>query len=169
MKIEINTFWYAIRSIHCQLTLETKQRNLVEFFSKKMIPAKTWYKTQNKKLLAIVEVFKTLCHYLESCKHEVLVLMNHNHLRRFMPTKNLCSRQVRWAQELFQYHFCINYCQSNFNGATNALSQFSQQSPKEDVVLWVKNTQILYRLQLLLKASVLDINLSAKPGLLLFH
>ncbi len=50
------------------------------FFSKKMIPAATWYKTHNNKLLTIVETFKTWKHDLESCKYEVLVHIDHNNL-----------------------------------------------------------------------------------------
>ena len=60
-----------------------------------MIPAKTWYETYNAELLAIVEAFKTWRHYLEGCKHEVLVLTDHNNLRQFMDTKSLSCRQVR--------------------------------------------------------------------------
>ena len=59
----------------------------IVFFSKKMIPAKTWYKTHNSKLLAIVKVFKIWRHYLESCKHKVLVFTNHNNFCRFMDIK----------------------------------------------------------------------------------
>ncbi len=68
-----------------------------------MIPTETQYKTHDGELLAIVEVFKTWKHYLEGCKYEVLVLINYNNLQRFMDTKNLSSRQVRWAQELSKY------------------------------------------------------------------
>ena len=60
-----------------------------------MIPAKTRYETHDGELLAIVEAFKTWWHYLESCKHEVLVLTDHNNFRRFMDTKSLSFRQVR--------------------------------------------------------------------------
>ena len=81
----------------------------IAFFSRKMIPAKTRYKTHNSKLLAIVKAFKTWWHYLESCKHEYLVLTNYNNLYRFIDTKNLSSRQVHLAQELFCYQFCIHY------------------------------------------------------------
>ena len=89
-----------------------------------MIPAKTWYKTYDGELLAIVEAFKTWQHYLEGCKHKVLVLTDHTNLRRFMDTKSLSSRQVHWAQELFRYHFRIYYYQSKANGAADALSYF---------------------------------------------
>ncbi len=53
----------------------------VAFFSQKMIPVETWYKTHDQGLLTIVEAFKTWCHYLEGCKYEVLVLIDHNNLR----------------------------------------------------------------------------------------
>ncbi len=72
----------------------------VAFFSQKMIPAETRYKTHDQELLAIVEAFKTWCHYLEGCKYEILVFTDPNNLRQFMDTKSLSFRQVRWAQEL---------------------------------------------------------------------
>ena len=75
-----------------------------------MILEETWYETHNQQLLAIVEAFKPWRHYLEGCKFEVLVLTDHNNLCQLMDTKSLSSRQVRWAQELSQYHFRIDYC-----------------------------------------------------------
>ncbi len=65
-----------------------------------MILAETQYETHDGELLAIVEAFKTWRHYLEGCKHEVLILTDHNNLQRFMDTKSLSSRQVQWAQKL---------------------------------------------------------------------
>ncbi len=46
---------------------------------------------------------------MEGCKYELLMLTDYNNLQRFMDTKSLSSRQVRWAQELIRYHFCIDY------------------------------------------------------------
>ena len=60
-----------------------------------MISAETQYKTYDAELLAIVKAFKTWCHYLKGCKHEVLILTNHNNICRFINIKNLSSRQVR--------------------------------------------------------------------------
>ena len=79
------------------MTSETGQWHLVAYYSQKMIPSETRYETHNAELLAIVEAFKNWCHYLEDCQYEVLVLINHNNLRRFMDTKNLSSSQVRWV------------------------------------------------------------------------
>ena len=86
-----------------------------------MIPPETRYETYDGELLAIVEAFKTWKHYLEGSQHEVLVLTDHNNLRRFMETKSLSSRQVRWARKLSRYHFRIDYCQGKANGAADAL------------------------------------------------
>ena len=75
-----------------------------------MILAKMRYETHNAELFVIVEVFKNWHHYLEGYQYEVLVLTDHKNLRRFIDTKSLSSRQVRWAQELSRYYFRINYC-----------------------------------------------------------
>ena len=121
-----------------------------------MIPAKTRYETHDGKLLAIVEIFKTWRHYLEGCKYKVLVLTNHNNLCRFMDTKNLSSRQVRWTQKLSRYYFWIDYCQGKANRGTNALSRYLQRSAKEEDTSRAKNVKILHYLQsLLAKVSCL--------------
>ncbi len=57
-----------------------------------MVSAETWYEIYSNELLAIVEAFKTWKNYLEGCKHEVLMLLDHNNLQRFMDTKSLSSR-----------------------------------------------------------------------------
>ena len=102
--IRIKTYasGYTIGGVLSQLTSDhltsdqdQGQWHPVAYFSKKMIPAETRYETHDSELLAIVEAFKTWRHYLEGCKYEVLVLTNHNNLRRFMDTKSLSSRQVR--------------------------------------------------------------------------
>ena len=128
-----------------------------------MIPAETRYKTYDGELLAIVEAFKTWRHYFKRSQHEVLVLTDHNNLRRFMETKSLSSRQVRWAQELSQYHFQIDYCQGKANGAANALSQYPQQSAEEEETLRTENIKILHRLQFSLSnASLSSLSTSTK-------
>ena len=98
--IKIDALGYAISGMLSQLTSITSPNRVViktdlgqwhpvAFFSRKMIPAETRYETYDNELLAIVKVFKTWRHYLEACKHEVLVLTDHNNLCHFMDTKNL--------------------------------------------------------------------------------
>ena len=64
-----------------------------------------------------------------------------------MDTKNLSSRQVRWAQKLSQYHFQIGYCQGKVNAAADTLSRIPQRSQDEEKKLRAENGQILHRLQ----------------------
>ncbi len=64
-----------------------------------------------------------------------------------MNTKSLSSRQVRWAQELSQYHFQIDYCQGKANAVADALSCFPQRSQAEEETLRDESSQILHRLQ----------------------
>ena len=77
----------------------------------------------------------------------MIILTDHNNLRRFMEIKSLSSKQVRWAQELSHYYFQIEYHKSKANGATDALSQYPQQSAEEEETLRSENVTILYRLQ----------------------
>ena len=164
IRIETDASGYAIGRVLSQLTLDNLGRwHPIAFFSRKMIPAETRYKTHNGEFLAIVEAFKTWRHYLEGSQHEVLVLTDHNNLRWFMNTKSLSSKQVRWAQELSCYHFRIDYHQDKANGAANALSQYPQQSAEEKKTLRTKNVKILHRLQSFLSnASLLGLSTSAK-------
>ena len=133
-----------------------------------MIPAETRDKTHDGELLAIVKAFKIWRHYLEGCKYKVLVLTDYNNLCRFMDTKSLSSRQVRWAQELSRYYFQIDYCQGKANGDTNALSRYFQQNAEEKEAFRAKNVKILYRLQFLLTNASLS-SLSTSVKLLPLH
>ncbi len=91
----MDAFGYVDSGIFSQLILDDSGRwHPIDFLLRKMIPTKTWYKTYDGELLAIIEGFKTWKHYLKNCKHEVLVLTDHNNLQRFLDTKNLSSRQV---------------------------------------------------------------------------
>ena len=154
--METDASGYAIDGILSQLTPESGQWYPIDFFSKKMIPTETRYKTHDQELLVIVEAFKTWRHYLEGCKFEILLLTDHNNLRRFMDTKSLSLRQVKWAQELSRYHFRIDYGQGKANAVVNALSRFYQKSQCEEEELRTENTQIFHPLQ----SSLTNVSLS---------
>ncbi len=130
-----------------------------------MILAETQYETHDGKMFAIVEAFKTWRHYLEGCKHEVLLFIDHKNLQRFMHTKSLSSRQVRWAQELSRDHFRIDYRQGKANRAADALSQYPQRSAEEEETFRAENTKILYQLQSSL-ARVSGLNVGNKQQVL---
>ena len=80
IEFETDASGHAIGRVLSQLTNDLSQWHLLAYFLRKMIPAKTWYKTYDGELLAIVEAFKTWRHYLEDCKHEALVLTDHNNI-----------------------------------------------------------------------------------------
>ena len=112
-----------------------------------MIPAENWCKTHDQKLLAIVEDFMTLQHYLEVCQFEVLILTNHNNLRLFMNTKSLSFRQVRSVLKLSWYYFQIHYHQGKANLVVDALLHFHQRSQSEEKELQAENIEIIHQLQ----------------------
>ena len=169
IRIEIDASGYAIDSLLSQLT-NLGQWHLLAYYSQKKILAKTQYKTHNDELLAILKVFKTWQNCLEGYKHEVLVLTNDNHLRRFMETKTLNSCHVWWAQELSRYHFQINYYQAYLNGAANAPSHFFKRNKDEEEKVWAENTWILHCLQpSLTNTTLAGLSMSASLNLLPAH
>ena len=173
IRIETDALGYAIGGVLSQLTSDhltsdQGQWHPVAYFLRKMIPAETRYETHDGELLAIVEAFKTWRHYLEGCKHEVLVLTDHNNLHQFMNTKSLSSRQVCWAQKLSRYHFQIDYHQGKANGAANVLSRFSQRNQAKEDKLRTENTRILHKLQSSLTNASLS-SLSTSAELLPLH
>ena len=79
IQIETDVSGYSINRVLSQLISDDlSQWHSVAFFSRKMITVVIRYKTNDSKLLAIVETFKTWRHYLKSTQHEVLVLTDHN-------------------------------------------------------------------------------------------
>ena len=62
-----------------------------------MASAERNYETHDAELLAIVEGFKTWRHYLEGVAHTILVLTDHNSLKKFTETTCLSGRQIQWA------------------------------------------------------------------------
>ena len=92
-----------------------------------------------------------------------------------MDMKSLSSRQVRWAKELFKYHFQIDYRQSKANGAADTLSRFLQRSLNKEEKFRAENTQFLHYLQSshtrasLSCLSPPSLSLGSEPNLSLLH
>ena len=111
IQIENNVSSYAISGMLNQLNLnfnalpndlnlnksDFSQWHPVVYFSKKLISAETQYKTPNTEFPAIVEVYKTWRHYLESCKYKV-----------FLPTN--CQEKANRVIDILS---C--FCQKNLN------------------------------------------------------
>lgn len=95
IQIMINVLGYAIDGVLSQLTSDNLgQWYSMAFFSCKMIPIKTRYKTYNSEFLTIIEAFKIWKYYLKCSQYEILVFTNHKNLQKFINTKSLSSRQV---------------------------------------------------------------------------
>lgn len=89
----------------------------IAFFSRKMQPAEMNYEVGDQEMLAIVECFKEWRHYLEGSAHQVVVKTDHANLVKFMTTKELTRRQVRWAEYLARYDFSIVFRAGTLNPA----------------------------------------------------
>ncbi len=109
VRLETNAFEKAIRGLLCQQDADMNWHP-VAYYSRKMLPAERNYETHNAELLAIVEAFKTSCHYVKGEAHTIFVLTDHNNLKKFIETTRLSGRQIQWAQELSRYDFKIDYC-----------------------------------------------------------
>lgn len=83
----------------------------IAFFSKKMSPAETNYMIYDKELLAIIRSFETWEPELIGAEPEkpIKVLTDHKNLQYYMSTKQLTSRQARWAEFLSAFNFTITY------------------------------------------------------------
>ena len=81
IRIKTDMSSYVIGGVLSQLTLDgLGQWYLVAYYLLKIILAKTWYKTHNSELLAIMESFNIWTHYLQGCKFEFLIFTDHNNL-----------------------------------------------------------------------------------------
>ena len=95
--VETDALGHVIGGVLSQLINDSSQWHPVAYFSRKIISAKTQYKTHNGKLLPIVEAFKTWRHYLKNCKYEIFILTDHNNFWQFMDIKSLSFCQVCWV------------------------------------------------------------------------
>jgi hypothetical protein len=81
----------------------------VAYFSKNMAPAELNYGVHDKEMLAIIRSFGNFRAELCSSPHQIKVYTDHKALEYFMTTKQLTSRQARWAELLADYHIIICY------------------------------------------------------------
>lgn len=95
--MKTDAFGDLISGIFCQFILNSGPWHHLEFSSKKIISAETWYKTCKQEHLSIVKAFKTWDNYLKSYKFHVLVFNKYFWPQLFMNTTSFCSRQIRWA------------------------------------------------------------------------
>lgn len=59
--------------------------------------------------------FKNWKHYLQGSKHPIRIISDHNNLRYFIITKELNTKQIRWAEKLAAFNFIIKYRKRTLN------------------------------------------------------
>ena len=123
LRVEIDIFNKVIETILCQQDLDDHW-HLIAYHFKKMIFAKCNYETHDKKLLTIIHFFKHWRHYLKSAQHEVLILIDHKNLNRFMIITQLFLKQIRWVQKLSRYNFVIDYRLDAKNSTNDLFKRF---------------------------------------------
>ena len=130
--LETDASKFAIAAILSQFQEEGQWRP-VAFWSRKLIPAETRYKTHDQELLAIITVFKQWRYYLEGSTYTVEVLTGHNNLVAFQNIKSLNGRQARWVIALSWYDFTIVHQPGKRNPA-DALSRRPDYTSSMDEV-----------------------------------
>ena len=131
--VETDASNYVVAGVLSQMHMGPDSRELlrpVAFFSKRMVPAECNYDIYDKELLAIVRCFEEW--RPELMPLDVKVLSDHRNLQWFMQTKQLNSRQARWAELLSQFSFLITYRPGVQGGKPDALTRRSQDLPADD-------------------------------------
>lgn len=106
--------------------------------------------------MAIVKAFKIWFFNIKDCKHKVFIIANKNNYCWFINTMSLSSKIFWLAQNLYQYHFWIDYQQKKAKRAAHALSQFAKRSQIKKKALKIEKSLIMHCLQ----ASLVNTNLS---------
>jgi hypothetical protein len=107
--------------------LSQKQRDdlwrPIAYFSKTINSVECNYPIHDKELLAIIQAFEEYRAELKGLANPTQVYSDHKVLKYFMTTKNLSTRQARWAELLSQYHFKIIYWVGKANQKADALTR----------------------------------------------
>ena len=112
------------------------------------------YEIHDKELLTIVHVFKIWRHYFFESQHDVLILIDHRNLNRFIITISLSQRQIRWTLKLFKYYFKINYRSKTKNSTNELFKQLNLITSTNEEIQ--QNKIILKQFQNLLKRKQIE-------------
>jgi predicted aspartyl protease len=121
----------------------------VGYFSKTMAPAELNYQIHDKEMLAIVRSFGHWRPELQGNAMQTKVYTDHKALEYFMTTKQLNSRQARWAELLADYSFIIMYRSGKENAKADILSRREQDlEPSADLKAYLRTKALLQPEQL---------------------
>ena len=122
----------------------------VAYFSKTMAPAECNYGIHDKEMLAIVRSLDQWRPELQGTAKRIKVYTDHKALEYFMTTKQLTSRQAKWAEALSEYYFMIMYRSGKKNGKADALTR------RDDEVEAQNGVKTEYRTKAILSQDQVD-------------
>jgi hypothetical protein len=118
----------------------------VAFFSKTMAPAECNYEIHDKEMLAIIRSLSQWRAELQGTGSRIQIYTDHKALEYFMTTKQLTSRQARWAEILSQFFFTIMYRPGKQNDQADALTRREQDVGPQDEIKAQHRTRALLQL-----------------------
>ena len=100
-----------------------KIQHPVVYYSRKLTPLELNYNIYNKELLVIITVLKEQRVFLQEITELFIIKTDYKNLIKFLITKKLNHRQVRWVEILIKYYFKIKYIKGIDNIKTNTFSR----------------------------------------------
>ncbi len=110
-------------------------------------------------MLAIIKALREWRTELEGLQAPFIVYLDHRALVYFITTKELTSRQARWAELLSRYNFKLIYSAGKANTRADALSRIKDDVQRQNAVKREHCTQVL------LLAIKVDPRITAELGL----
>ncbi len=120
--LETDSFDYVNDDILSQYDDEETLHSMI-YYSKNLSLAKCNYEIYDKKLLAIIRVFKHWRLELKLTKLLIKMFTDHQALTSLMKDKELSRRQMRWVQKLVDFNFKIMYRSGKQNIKVDALTR----------------------------------------------
>lgn len=122
----------------------------VAYYSKTMAPAECNYGIHDKEMLAVVKSLEEWRPELHGAAKRIKIYTDHKALEYFMTTKQLTSRQARWAEALSEYYFMIMYRAGKQNGKADALTR------RDDEIAAQNGVKAEYRTKAFLSQDQVD-------------
>lgn len=114
--------------------------HLVAYYSRKLAPSEINYEVHDKELLAVIESFRDMHHWLQGSPYPISVISDHKNLEYFMTSQVLNRRQVRWAMFLsnFNFHLVWSPGKANVADAPSCRPDFIPQKGDDHLLLQSK-------------------------------
>ena len=118
-----------------------KKLHPITYFSRTMTPAEFNYTVGDKELLAIVESVKEYRQYVCNLASPVRIITDHQNLTALSTKRILNGRLARWALELAEVDFILEFCPGVKNLRADTLTRRSEdvikgeKIPRDDLII----------------------------------